>query len=113
MRAAAATVRGYKYQSVGPLFPLDSRPVGGVSVDAATVEYRQRFGSSFGAAVFVDAGQVGTKSAPFNGTLFTGAGVGGRYYTPIGPLRVDVAVPLNKRRKDASVELYIGLGQAF
>ena len=51
------TVRGYKYQSIGPRFP-SSRPTGGTSVTAATVEYRQRIGESFGAAVFVDAGQV-------------------------------------------------------
>ncbi len=109
----SGTVRGYRYQAVGPQFPLNHYPVGGVSVDAATVEYRQRFGQSFGAAVFIDAGQVGESSAPFGGTLFAGAGVGARYYTAIGPLRVDVAVPLMKRRKDDSLELYIGLGQAF
>jgi translocation and assembly module TamA len=109
----SATVRGYKYQAVGPQFPVDHYPIGGVSVDAATIEYRQRIGESFGAAVFVDSGQVGTQSAPFNGTLFTGVGAGGRYYTALGPLRVDIAVPLMKRRKDSSLEVYIGLGQAF
>jgi len=109
----SGTVRGYRYQAVGPQFPLNHYPVGGVSVDAGTVEYRQRFGQSFGAAVFIDAGQVGESSAPFGGTLFAGAGVGARYYTAIGPLRVDIAVPLMKRRKDDLLELYIGLGQAF
>ncbi len=109
----SGTIRGYKYQFAGPQFPLDHYPIGGVSIDAGTVEYRQRFGKSFGAAVFIDAGQVGSSSAPFGGTVFAGAGVGGRYYTAIGPLRVDIAVPLMKRRKDDSFELYIGLGQAF
>ncbi len=108
----SATVRGYRYQSVGPLFP-DQRPVGGTSVTAATVEYRQRFGTSLGAVVFADAGQVGTTSAPFTGKVFTGVGVGARYYTAIGPIRLDVAVPLDKRRKDELLEAYIGLGQAF
>ena len=108
----SATVRGYRYQSVGPLFP-SQRPTGGTSVTAATVEFRQRFGESFGAVAFVDAGQVGTTSAPFTGTLFTGVGVGARYYTSIGPIRLDIAVPLNKRRKDEILEAYIGLGQAF
>lgn len=106
------TVRGYKYQSIGPTFP-SGRPTGGTSVTAATVEYRQRIGASFGAAVFVDAGQVNTSSAPFTGDLRVGAGVGARYYTAIGPIRLDVAVPLDKRRRDDPVQLYIGLGQAF
>ena len=76
----SATVRGFKYQSVGPLFP-DNNPVGGLSLDAGTVEFRQRFFKSFGAVVFVDAGQVGRSSAPFTGTLRVGTGVGVRYYT--------------------------------
>ena len=108
----SATVRGYRFQSVGPLF-LDQRPTGGSSLTAATVEYRQRFGESFGAAVFVDAGQVGRSAAPFSGALFEGVGVGARYYTSIGPIRFDIAVPLEKRRKDQILEAYIGLGQAF
>ena len=106
------TVRGYKYQSIGPRFP-SGRPTGGTAVTAATVEYRQRIGESFGAAVFVDAGQVNTTSAPFTGDLRVGAGVGARYYTAIGPIRLDVAVPLDKRRRDDIVQVYIGLGQAF
>ena len=106
------TVRGYKYQSIGPKF-ADNRPVGGTALVAGTVEFRQRFGESFGAAVFLDAGQVSASSAPFGGALRAGAGVGGRYYTPIGPIRLDVAVPLNKLRSDDTFELYIGIGQAF
>jgi translocation and assembly module TamA len=77
------------------------------------VEYRQRILESFGAAVFVDAGQVGTSSSPFGGQLRVGAGVGARYYTPIGPIRLDIALPLNKQRGDDAFELYIGIGQAF
>ncbi len=106
------TVRGYKYQSIGPRF-ASNRPTGGTSIVAGTVEYRQRFGESFGAAVFLDAGQVGTSAAPFGGGVKAGAGVGARYYTAIGPIRLDVAVPLNKQRGDDAFELYIGIGQAF
>jgi translocation and assembly module TamA len=108
----SGTVRGYRFQSVGPLF-ADNRPTGGSSMTAATIEYRQRFGESFGAVAFVDAGQVGQSSTPFTGTLFEGVGVGARYYTSIGPIRLDVAIPLDKRRKDEMLEAYIGLGQAF
>ena len=106
------TVRGYRYQSIGPQFRRN-RPIGGTSISAATVEYRQRFGESFGAAVFVDAGQVSSSSSGFGSDLRAGAGVGARYYTPVGPVRLDVAVPLNKRNGDDSFELYVGIGQAF
>jgi translocation and assembly module TamA len=108
----SGTVRGYKYQSVGPKFP-SGRPTGGTSLAAYTVEFRQRIYDSFGAVVFVDAGQVDTNSNPFSGQLRAGAGVGARYYTPIGPIRLDVAMPLNRQRGDDSFELYIGIGQAF
>ena len=108
----SATVRGYKYQSVGPKFP-DNRPIGGTSLGAATVEFRQRFLSSFGAAVFLDAGEASATSAPFSGYLRMGAGAGIRYYTPFGPIRADIAVPLNKQRGDDGFEIYVGIGQAF
>ena len=108
----SGTVRGYKYQSVGPKFP-SLHPTGGTSLAAYTVEFRQRILDSFGAVVFVDAGQVDTNSNPFSGQLRAGAGLGARYYTPIGPIRLDVAVPLNRQRGDDAFELYIGIGQAF
>jgi translocation and assembly module TamA len=108
----SATVRGFKYQSVGPLF-ADENPQGGAAIDAATVEYRQRVWGSVGAVAFVDAAQVDAASAPFQGTLREGVGVGVRYYTPIGPIRADIAVPLNKPPGGDSFELYLGLGQAF
>jgi translocation and assembly module TamA len=108
----SATIRGYKYQYVGPQFP-DEVPQGGTSLDAGTIEFRQRFGKSLGAAVFVDAGQVGTTGIPFTGQIRAGAGIGGRYYTAIGPIRIDVAVPLNSQPGAGSFEAYIGIGEAF
>jgi translocation and assembly module TamA len=105
------TVRGYAYQSLGPQFP-DRKPIGAKSVDAGTVEFRQRIGEDWGTAVFVDGGQAGT-GAPFTGKLFAGAGIGARYYTAIGAVRVDVATPLVHLPGGDSFELYIGLGQAF
>jgi translocation and assembly module TamA len=108
----SGTVRGYDYQSIGPQFP-DGKPIGGLSAEAATIEFRQRLFEDFGAVAFVDAGQASDVSAPFTGTVRVGAGVGVRYYTPIGPLRVDVAVPLNRAPRGAAFGVYIGLGQAF
>ena len=106
------TIRGYAYQSVGPQF-ADGNPIGGTAIDAGTVEYRQRIGKSFGTAVFVDAGQVSSSSAPFEGSLKVGAGVGVRYYTAIGPIRVDVALPLVHEDNSGTFQFYIGIGQAF
>jgi translocation and assembly module TamA len=108
----SSTVRGFRYQSVGPLFS-DGSPEGGTGIDAATIEFRQRLWGAFGAAAFVDAAQVDASSAPFQGTLREGVGAGLRYYTPIGPIRVDFAVPVNKPQGGDSFELYLGLGQAF
>jgi translocation and assembly module TamA len=108
----SATVRGYRYQSIGPQFP-DGVAIGGAAIDSATIELRQRLWKSIGAAVFADAGQVNTSSAPFEGRLEIGAGVGVRYYTPIGPIRVDIAVPVNPQPHGDTLELYLGLGQAF
>jgi len=108
----SATVRGYKFLSVGPQFP-DHKPQGGAAVVAGTVEFRQRFLDSYGAVVFVDAGQVAANSAPFTGTAGMGVGVGARYYTSIGPIRLDVAVPVVQVPNSGNFEIYIGLGQAF
>jgi len=111
----SGTIRGYRYQSVGPLFD-NGNPKGGTAINAGSVEYRQRIGTNFGTAVFVDAGNVSKNLNPLGGTLLFGAGAGVRYYTPIGPIRVDIAVPIQRRsgkNPDDPFEIYIGLGQAF
>ena len=108
----STTVRGYRYQSIGPQF-ADGNPIGGTAVDAASFEFRQRLFVNWGIAAFVDGGQASTQSVPFTGTLRAGAGGGIRYYTSIGAVRADVAVPLNPPRGADAFEVYIGLGQAF
>jgi translocation and assembly module TamA len=112
----SGTIRGYRYQSVGPLF-YNGNPIGGTAINAGSVEYRQRIGTNFGTAVFLDAGNVSKNLNPISGTLKTGAGAGVRYYTPIGAIRVDIALPLQRRTSgpnpDDAFEIYIGLGQAF
>jgi translocation and assembly module TamA len=107
----SASVRGFRYQSIGPRFP-DGQPAGGTSIDAAAVELRQRLFGNFGAVAFVDAGRVSANGGP-RGEVEWGAGVGVRYYTAIGPLRVDLAVPLTEVPGNDSYQVYIGLGQAF
>lgn len=108
----SATVRGYAYQSIGPQFP-DGSPVGAKSVNAATVEFRQRILEEWGAAAFVDVGQASAGGLPFTGAVRVGAGFGARYYTPFGTIRADVALPLTPVRGGDAFQLYIGLGQAF
>jgi translocation and assembly module TamA len=108
----SATVRGFRYQSVGPQF-ADGKPTGGTAIGVGTIELRQRLFGNWGTAVFVDAGQVAANGSPLAGALRVGVGAGVRYYTSIGPIRVDVAMPVNRVPGGDAVELYIGLGQAF
>jgi translocation and assembly module TamA len=108
----SATVRGYRFQSIGPLFP-DQKPIGGTAMDAGTIEFRQHLFGDFAAAAFIDAGQDSATGVPFSGPLRVGAGAGVRYYTPVGPVRVDFALPLTRIRASDAFEIYIGLGQAF
>lgn len=108
------SVRGYGYQLVGPL-DINGDPVGGRSVIEVSGEIRGRVSRDIGLVAFVDGGNsYSTSVLKFNQPLLWGAGVGVRYYTPIGPVRVDIAFPLNKRGGvDDSFQLYFSLGQAF
>ncbi|HME20093.1 MAG TPA: autotransporter assembly complex family protein [Acetobacteraceae bacterium] len=108
----SGTVRGFRYQSIGPQFP-DGKPTGGTAVSAGSVELRQRILEHYGVVAFVDAGQVTANGAPLTSNWRVGAGIGARYYTSIGPIRLDVAIPLNREPHGDAFELYIGIGQAF
>ena len=107
------SVRGFGYQRAGPL-GLSDLPTGGVSSLEFGIELRAKVTDTIGIVPFFDAGSAYHTTLPSPGRdLFYGAGVGGRYYTPIGPLRLDIAVPLNKRPSDSAFQLYISVGQAF
>jgi translocation and assembly module TamA len=108
-----STIRGYGYQLVGPVFPQTDIPIGGTAITAGGLEFRQRFYTNWGAVAFVDAGQVSASLKPLPDDVRVGAGAGARYYTPIGPIRFDIAVPVGRRPGEDSFEVYIGLGQAF
>ena len=107
------SVRGYDYQSVGPR-NAKRDPLGGVSQVEVGAEARLRFTESIGMVAFIDGGMVyeNVDSELFQDMLW-GAGLGARYYTPIGPVRLDVAVPLDRRKGDSAWQLYISIGQSF
>lgn len=105
------SVRGYGYQRLGPFDP-QGNPVGGRSLNEFSIEARYRFGN-FGIVPFFDAGNAYETVYPKGGDLRYGAGIGGRFYTNFGPMRIDVATPLNPRPGDGKVALYLSIGQAF
>ena len=105
------SVRGYGYQSIGPR-DLDNDPVGGKSLAEFSLEGRIRFGN-FGVVPFVDAGNISTDALPNFSKLRFGAGIGARYYTNFGPIRIDVGTPINPQPGDPRVAVYVSLGQAF
>lgn len=110
-----ASVRGYGYQAIGPRNEF-GEPVGGRSLIEASLEARIKTGFFDGAlsvVPFIDAGAVGVNPTPDFDTVKFGAGVGVRYATGFGPLRVDVGFPINPEPEDSFVAVYVSLGQAF
>ncbi|MEO0613917.1 MAG: BamA/TamA family outer membrane protein [Pseudomonadota bacterium] len=124
------SVRGYGFQLAGPVdFARDETgtilrdedgditqvvPLGGRSIVEGAFEMRYRFTDTIQAAAFVDAGTVADTVVPnVSRDIFVGVGAGVRYFTPVGPLRVDIAVPLDRREFDAPVQFLISLGQSF
>lgn len=107
------SVRGYGFQKAGPRTAAND-PEGGRSLLELGVEMRVKVTDSIGVVPFLDAGTVGEGSVPgTDGRLRVGAGLGVRYYTDFGPLRVDVGIPLNPESGDSRWQLYLSLGQAF
>ena len=107
------SLRGYGYQLAGPLGP-DHKPLGGRSSVELGGELRVKITETIGLVPFVEAGNVYDQSYPKLGNrLLYDTGIGVRYYTPVGPVRFDVAVPLSRRPGDAAFQIYISLGQAF
>ena len=109
------SVRGFNFQGVGPR-DADGSPTGGNSLTEAAAEVRYRFqafGNDLGVVAFVDAGEVSPKSTPAFDDLRFGVGVGVRYFTSFGPVRIDVATPFNRRSGDPKVAFYVSIGQAF
>ena len=105
------SVRGFGFQRIGPRDGNDD-PIGGNGLAEFSLEARVRFGD-FGVVPFFDAGNVYAGSTPDLSGMRYGAGIGVRYYSNFGPLRLDVGTPLNRQTGDSRIGIYISLGQAF
>ncbi|GFE64457.1 outer membrane protein assembly factor [Litoreibacter roseus] len=108
------TVRGQDYQSLGIELP-DDELIGGRSFLGLSGEIRARTGDNLSVVGFYDAGYVGPENFPdgSSGEWHSGAGIGLRYDTGIGPVRLDVGVPVSGPDDNTGFEIYIGIGQAF
>ncbi len=105
------SVRGFGFQDIGPVDD-NGNPLGGRGLAEFAIEARYRIGS-FGIVPFVDAGGVSDRGTPDFSDIRFAAGLGLRYYTSFGPVRIDVGTPLNRREGESLIALAISLGQAF
>lgn len=106
------SIRGFSYQRVGPL-DRENNPTGGRSVTEIAAELRWRFTSSISMVPFIEGGNVYESELPKFNNFRWGAGLGVRYHTDFGPIRLDVAIPFERQEGERSFQLYISLGQAF
>lgn len=105
------SVRGYGFQAIGPR-DANNDPIGGRSLAEFALEARIRVGD-FGIVPFLDGGNIYRSALPGLSNMRFGAGIGARYHTNFGPIRVDVGTPLNPQRGDPKLAVYVSLGQAF
>lgn len=108
-------LRGYKYQTVSPL-DNEYKPTGGRSMMIYSIEYRWRMSKDFGWVLFYDFGNVYASRTPrFDKKILQSTGVGLRYFTPVGPIRLDLAFPLNPRKHvdKSRYQVYLSVGQTF
>jgi translocation and assembly module TamA len=109
------SVRGYGYQQLGPK-DMDGDPIGGRGLAEFGLETRIRlkqFGGNFGLVPFFDGGSLSTETLPDFKNWRYAAGLGVRYYSSFGPIRVDFGVPLNRQKGDGPFAVSVSLGQAF
>jgi translocation and assembly module TamA len=107
------SVRGYAYNELGPTV-FWGAVVGGRSLFEASAELRVKLTDTIGVVPFFDAGNAFASNFPdFSQHLFTAAGLGLRYYTSVGPIRLDVAFPLERHAGTGPVAVYVSIGQSF
>ena len=109
------SVRGFGFQEIGPRDAL-GLPSGGRSLSEFSLEARIKtglFGGGLSLVPFIDGGTANVESTPHFRDIRLGAGLGLRYQTGFGPIRVDVATPIGRRAGESPVAVYVSLGQAF
>ena len=106
------SVRGYEYQALSPRNAIN-QIIGGRSAAEGSVELRSWLWDDIGVAAFVDAGSASSANFPDFEDVGVGVGIGARYRTPVGPIRLDIAVPLDPPPGDSEFGIYVALGQAF
>lgn len=106
-------LRGYRYKTVSPL--RDGRPLGGRAAIYMSFETRFRLSETIGLVPFFDIGSVYTTSYPtINGKWYKSVGLGLRFFTFMGPFRIDIAFPLDRRKElDPTFKVLVSIGQMF
>ncbi|MEM7566638.1 MAG: autotransporter assembly complex family protein [Pseudomonadota bacterium] len=108
------SVRGYGFRNIGPREPISDKVFGGLARIEGSLEARIRVTEAIGVVPFIDAGAVSETLDDLDFTeIKVGVGLGVRYRTPVGPIRLDIGVPLDPEENDPPVGLYVGIGQAF
>jgi translocation and assembly module TamA len=107
------SVRGYRYRSLSPDAGLGF-PVGGRSLFEASLEARIKLTREIGVVPFYDTGAAFASPFPdFRSSMRSAVGLGLRYYTSIGPIRLDAATPLGRRPGESAFAIFIGVGESF
>lgn len=106
------SVRGYSFQEITP-YTDEGDGTGGRSFATVNLEARVSVTETIGIVPFLDIGTASQETIPDFSDLRMGAGVGLRYMTPFGPLRLDVAMPLQRYEGGSRFGIYAGIGQSF
>jgi translocation and assembly module TamA len=101
------SVRGYKYQSLGPVDAFGA-VIGGQHLLFGSIELERAIGKDWGIAAFYDTGNAFNNWSKID--FAKGAGIGGRYYTAVGPIKLDVARQIGVRKPDYRIHLIVGIG---
>lgn len=107
------TVRGYEQDTLGPK-GFDGSPTGGNAFILTNIEFRVNLSKSFGIVAFLDGGNVWRKTNDIKlDDMKYASGLGLRYNTPVGPIRVDYGYKLQREKGESSGELHFTIGHAF